>query len=492
MTPPTPPAAEAIAQRLLLGPAHEMSAALRRGECRVMDLIQAALDRVLRTDDRINAFTALTLERARRQAEALDARLAAGDPAAAALPLLGVPYAVKNLFDIEGLTTVAGSKIERERPVAQHDGLLVQRMQAAGAVLIGALNMDEYAYGFTTENSHDGACHNPHDLVRVAGGSSGGSGAALAAGQVPLSLGSDTNGSIRVPSSFCGVFGLKPTYGRLPRCGSYPFVASLDHLGPFARNVRDLATAYDALQGFDAGDPACVARPLEATAGVVKDIGANGGLGAIQGLRIGVLGGWFAEMTQPEARAAVARVAQALGAHQVVEWPEVAAARAAAFLISNAEGANLHLADLKTRAQDFEPLSRDRFLAGALLPAAWVQQAQRVRRWFAQQVAASFAGFDVLIAPATPCVAPQIGSEWLDIGGQRLPSRPNIGLLTQPVSCIGLPVCAVPVWGMYPDLPHLPIGVQLIAAPWREDRVLAVAAALETAGVARAPVAALD
>jgi Asp-tRNA(Asn)/Glu-tRNA(Gln) amidotransferase A subunit family amidase len=181
-------------------------------------------------------------------------------------------------------------------------------------------------------------------------------------------------------------------------------------------------------------------------------------------------------------------VAAALGATRSVDWPEVARARAAAFLITQAESATLHLADLRQRPQDFEPLSRDRFLAGALLPAAWLVQAQRVRRWFARQVAACFADVDLLLAPATPCVAPPIGTEWLQLGDRRLPARPSLGLLTQPVSCIGLPVCTVPVWGAHAKLP---IGVQLIAAPWREDRVLAAAAALEAQGVARAPVAAL-
>jgi amidase/aspartyl-tRNA(Asn)/glutamyl-tRNA(Gln) amidotransferase subunit A len=360
-------------------------------------------------------------------------------------------------------------------------------MDAAGAVLIGALNMDEYAYGFTTENSHEGPTRNPHDLSRVSGGSSGGSAAAVAAGQVPLTLGSDTNGSIRVPSSLCGVFGLKPTFGRLPRSGSYPFVASLDHLGPFARSAFDLALAYDAMQGFDGADAGCVRRPFEPTAAALADVAAL--TAEVAGLRIGILGGWFHELALPEARAAVARVATALGASETVLWPEVAAGRAAAFLISNSEGATLHLPDLKTRAQDFEPLSRDRFLAGALLPAAWVQQAQRVRQWFAQAAAASFEHFDVLLAPATPCTAPVIGTEWLDLNGRRLPARPSLGLLAQPVSCIGLPVCTVPVWGAGAALP---IGVQLIAAPWREDRVLAVAQVLEAAGIARSPVAALE
>jgi amidase/aspartyl-tRNA(Asn)/glutamyl-tRNA(Gln) amidotransferase subunit A len=465
------------ADTLLLGPAHALSEALRRRDCSVAAVVEAAAARVQATDARVNAFTQLTLQRAMARAAALDARLAAGDTVAESLPLLGVPYAVKNLFDIEGVTTLAGSAIERERPGAHADAVLLQRLESAGAVLLGALNMDEYAYGFTTENSHVGPTRNPHDLTRIAGGSSGGSAAAVAAGQVPLSLGSDTNGSIRVPASLCGVFGLKPTFGRLPRTGSYPFVASLDHLGPFARTVRDLALAYDAMQGPDAADGFQLARPVEPTLPA---------LGSIAGLRIAVLGGWFRDKALPEARAAVDQVAAALGATRTVEWPEVERGRAAAFVISNAEGAALHLKDLQTRAQDFEPLSRDRFLAGALLPATWLVQAHRVRRWFARQVAASFADVDVLIAPATPCAAPVIGTEWLDIGEQRLPARPSMGLLTQPVSCIGLPVCAVPVWGAAASLP---VGVQLIAAPWREDRVLAVAAALEAAGVVRAPVA---
>lgn len=466
------------AAELLLRPAYAIAAAVRAGDVSAESLVQASLARIEQTDAAVNAFTDITADRALMAAQLLDRRLHEGDEAVRALPLLGVPYAVKNLFDVAGLTTLAGSRIERDQPPAASDGPLVQRMDAAGAVLVGALNMDEYAYGFTTENSHEGPTHNPHDLTRVAGGSSGGSGAAVAAGQVPITLGSDTNGSIRVPASLCGVFGLKPTYGRLPRNGSYPFVASLDHLGPFARSAQDLALAYDAMQGFDAADAGCVNRAAEPTHAALAQ-----GLG---GLRIARLGGYFDDNAGPEARAAVARVAQALGGLATVELPEAQRARAAAFLISNAESANLHLDDLRRRAHDFEPLSRDRFLAGALLPAAWVIQAQRVRRWFALRAAELLRDVDVLIAPATPVVAPVIGSEWMDIDGRRLPARPSLGLLTQPISCIGLPVCAAPVWGVHPSMP---IGVQIIAAPWREDHALRVALALEQAGVFAAPIA---
>jgi 1-carboxybiuret hydrolase len=468
------------ADALLRGSAASMADAVRRGTVSATALVHASLARIGATDARVNAFTDVTAQRALQAAAALDARLAIGDTTVRAMPLLGVPFAVKNLFDVAGLTTLAGSKIERDRPAATENGPLLARLQAAGAVLVGALNMDEYAYGFTTENTHEGPTRNPHDLTRVAGGSSGGSAAAVAAGQVPITLGSDTNGSIRVPASLCGIFGLKPTYGRLPRNGSYPFVASLDHLGPFARSTADLALVYDALQGFDAHDPGCVARPVEPV---------SGGLAlGVKGLRIATLGGYFHDHADRHARAAVAMVAQALDAARTVELPEVARARAAAFIISNAEGGALHLPDLRHRAADFEPLSRDRFLAGALLPAAWVQQAQRVRRWFALRAAELFRDVDVLLAPATPCAATEIGAEWIEVNGQRLPARPSMGLLTQPISCIGLPVCAVPVWGCHPALP---IGVQVIAAPWREDLALRVAHRLERLGVAAAPVVAL-
>jgi len=468
------------AGELLVGTAGAIAAAVQARTISAAAMVDASLARIGAIDPAVNAFTDVVAERARARAAALDKRLAEGDEGSAALPLAGVPFAVKNLFDVAGLTTRAGSKIEREKAPASVDAPLVARLERAGAVLVGGLNMDEYAYGFTTENSHDGPTRNPHDLARVAGGSSGGSAAAVAAGEVPVSLGSDTNGSIRVPSSLCGVFGLKPTYGRLPRNGSYPFVASLDHLGPFARSAHDLALVYDAIQGFDRADPACVERGLEATAATIGE--------PVDGLRIAVLGGWFRELADGSARAAVDCVATALRAHREVELPRVESARAAAFLISNAEGAALHLADLRSRAGDFEPLSRDRFLAGALLPAAWIVQAQRLRRWFALRVAEILREVDVLIAPATPCVAPTIGSETIEIHGRRLPARPSLGLLTQPISFIGLPVCAVPVWRCHATMP---IGVQLIAAPWREDLVLRVAHHLQQAGVVDAPVAAL-
>ncbi len=453
--------------------------AVRSGSLTARAAVQASLDRIVATDKAVNAFTQVLTERALQHADAVDA-----SPRRARMKLAGVPFAAKNLFDIAGLPTLAGSKIERESRPANRDALLLRRLVAEGAVLVGALNMDEYAYGFTTENTHYGATHNPHDLTRISGGSSGGSAAAVAAGQVALSLGSDTNGSIRVPASLCGLFALKPTFGRLPRTGTYPFVASLDHLGPFARSTGDLALAYDVMQGPDAADPACAQRDVQPTSQLLSQ--------GHTGLRIGVLGGWFREQALPEALAAVDTVAQALDTSRLVHWPEVERARAAAFLITCGEGGALHLAHLQQRADAFDPKTRDRFLANALIPAAWVVQAQRMRHWFARSVAKSFEMVDVVIAPATPCTAPPIGTDWLEINGRQLPARASMGLLTQPISCIGLPVVTVPLWGLNPAAPHLPIGVQLIAAPWREDLALRVAAALEHMGLCSAPVTKLS
>ncbi|MEH3085517.1 MAG: AtzE family amidohydrolase [Xylophilus ampelinus] len=453
--------------------------AIAAGTARARDWLEECIARIDATDGRINAFTLRTFERARREADAVDARRAAGG---ALPPLAGLPYAVKNLFDIEGAVTVAGSKVNRDHAPAAADAALVQRLRAAGAVLVGALNMDEYAYGFTTENSHDGPTRNPHDPSRIAGGSSGGSGAAVAARQVPAALGSDTNGSIRVPASLCGVWGLKPTFGRLSRRGSYPFVHSLDHLGPFADSAGLLARVYDALQGPDAADPGCHARAVQPALPTLED--------GVRGLRIGVLGGWFRDQAGEAARAAVDAAAEALarasgeggGLRTGVAWPDAALGRAAAFVVTAAEGGSLHLPDLRARADDFEPLSVDRFIAGALQPAHWVARAQRFRRVYRDRVNALFAEWDLLLAPATPAAATPVGTEWLDVGGATHPCRAAMGLLTQPVSFAGCPVVAAPLWP--PGTGGLPLGVQLIAAPWREDLALRAARALERAGVA--------
>jgi aspartyl-tRNA(Asn)/glutamyl-tRNA(Gln) amidotransferase subunit A len=456
--------------------AREIARGVGDGAFTASEVINSHLARIETRNPDLNAFTDVTADRARSRAAEIDRLVAAGDDPG---PLAGVPFAVKNLFDIAGLTTRAGSRINRGNPPAPSDAELVRRLEAAGAILVGALNMGEYAYDFTGENAHDGACRNPHDTDRMSGGSSSGSGAATAAGLAPLSLGSDTNGSIRVPASLCGVFGLKPTYGRLTRRGSFPFVDSLDHLGPLARTVGDLALAYDAMQGPDPRDPSVADRPPEPVSATLDD--------GIDGLRIAVAGGWFDTDGLPDAAAAVTAAAGELGAGATMDVPGAEAGRAAAFIITNAESAALHLDRLRNCPDAFDPDTRDRFLAGAMLPAGWLVRAQQVRRWYLEQVMGLFRDIDLLVAPATPFTAPAIGQKTMRLRGEDLPVRPNLGLFTQPVSCIGLPVAATPIeCGA-----AMPIGVQIIAPPWREDLALRAARRLERAGLAAARTPAL-
>lgn len=450
---------------------------VRTGRRSARETTAAAFEAVSQYDPVLNCFTDLRRSEALAEAEAIDRAIATGkDPG----PLAGVPVAVKNLFDVAGITTRAGSKIHAENPPAVQDATVVARLRAAGAIVLGTLNMDEYAYGFTTENTHYGATHNPHDLERVAGGSSGGSAAAVAAGLVPITLGTDTNGSIRVPAAFCGIFGLKPTYSRVSRAGVLLFAESFDHVGPFGRSVRDLALAFDLIHGPDPRDAAASARLPEPTLPHIER-GANG-------LRIAVVDDPYYRQGASEVWDAVQRAARALGVTATVTIPDLEKARAAAYVITAAEGASLHMGDLRTRPQDFDPMTMQRFQAGALLPAAWYLQAQRFRNLFRECMRELFRSVDVLLAPTTPCPAIRIGQPTIVLGGKALPSRPNIGVFTQPLSFIGLPIVSAPVF----ESGSLPLGVQVIGAPYREDAVLRVAWQLEQLGVARAPLVAIE
>ncbi len=341
----------------------EIQRALHDGELSAREIACQTLDDIARVNPQINAWTEVTAQRMLAEADSIDALRREKRPLP---PLAGIPYAVKNLFDVAGHTTLAGAELLSGRPPAASDSWAVRQLHSAGALLSGMLNMDAYAYGFTTENSHYGATRNPHDLSRIAGGSSGGSAAAVAAGLVHFSLGSDTNGSIRVPASLCGIFGLKPTFGRLSRSGSHPFVASLDHIGPFARRVADLAAVYDALQGRDPADDFQADKASERTGNLLDR--------ELEGLRCARLGGYFTTWCDDDARAAVDRVAHALGADSELQFADAALARSAAFIISASEGGNQYLPDLRQSPERFEPHSRERLLAGAMIPSAWYLQ----------------------------------------------------------------------------------------------------------------------
>jgi aspartyl-tRNA(Asn)/glutamyl-tRNA(Gln) amidotransferase subunit A len=374
---------------------------------------------------------------------------------AADAPLAGVPFAVKDLFDVRGLPTTAGAAMRVDAPPALADAQVVRRLKQAGAVLVGTTNMDEFAYGFATVNARFGTTCNPHDPQRLAGGSSGGSAAAVAAGLVPFALGSDTNGSIRVPASLCGIYGLRSTHGQVPLDGVFPFVQALDVAGPFARSLDLLQAVHEVM--------------AEAKLETV-DVAA---------LRIARLGGWFDANLDPELRAGLLGIAQALGATELVELPQAKASRMAAFVMTAIEGAHLHRPMLQTQPDAFDPAVRDRLLAGLLQPAQALLDVQAFAAWFGAAMARLWEQVDVLIAPAVPCAAPRIDQATIDIDGQPVSARANLGIFTQPLGLAGCPVLSVPLWR--PG--QLPLGVQLIAAPGREDRLFAVARQLEALGL---------
>lgn len=453
-----------------------IAAAVAKGRIRATEVTKWALARIAETASTVNAFTCVTERRALEESAEVDRIVeAGGDPG----PLCGVPYGVKNLFDLEGETTVAGSKINRDHLPAEGDATAVSRLKAAGAICLGALNMGEYAYDFVTDNPHDGPTRNPRDPTRSAGGSSGGSGAAVAAGLVAFALGTDTNGSIRVPASFCGIWGLRPTYGALSRGGTFAFVDSLDTIGPMARDPMDLAVVYDVLSGPDDRDKAVRRKP---THSLSKEPGI-----AVDSIRLARLGGYFAAGGEDAVHEAVDTVCQSLRVQRLVELPEPELARTAAYVITASESAARHWERLRSRADDFDPVIRDRLIAGAMTPAIWTVKAHRFRAWLKARLAELFKNVDVLIAPATPMRAPRFGQESFLFEGKEVPLRPNIGVFTQPISLVGLPVVAAPV--LSPQ--GLPCAVQLIAAPWKEAQLIAVASELKERGVCEAPTVSL-
>lgn len=426
---------------------------------RALDAIDAARD--------LNAVTHLYAERAKARAAEVDRKIAADtDPG----PLAGVPFAVKNLFDVAGHVTRAGSRATEAKDPAAQDAFAIRALETAGAILVAGTNMDELAYGFSGENAHDGDTRNPHDPRRSAGGSSSGSAALVAAGAVPLALGTDTNGSIRVPAALSGVASLKPTYGRLSRAGVAPFVRSLDHVGIFARCISDLARAFDALQGPDPDDLAQATRAPNVTTPALDDPVP---------IRAARLGGYFDAPLHPDARAAVLDAADALDSQGTLTLDLAKAARAASFILTTAEGGQQHLPGLIAHPDRFGPLVRDRLRAGALVPAAWTARAQKLRRRVTDDLAGLMAEHDVLVAPATPCPAFPLGTADWEVDGITLPIRLGIGMFTQALTLTGVPIAVVARRG---GQSGLPVGVQIVGRPFEETTVLRAALHLERAG----------
>lgn len=429
----------------------DIANAVRSGTVKSVDLANAALEDISARNSATNSFTRVLTESAIEAAFEVDRKVANGiDPG----PLAGVPFGAKDLYDIAGFPTTAGAKMRIGAEPAKRDAVVVTRLKAAGAVLVGTTNMDEYAYGFATVNPHFGTTRNPHDLNRLAGGSSGGSAAAVAAGLVPLSLGSDTNGSIRVPAALCGIWGIRPADGAISVEGTFPFVEILDTVGPFVRSAGELELVYELLSG---------------TKLAVSTIAP----------RIARLDGWYARNGSPEVLDALDQVMAHLGVDDVAEMPESETARSASYLITAAQGGALHLETMRSRAMEYDPAVRDRLLAGAMLPTALYLKAMEFRSFFRERVKTLLDQYDILIAPTTPVVAPRIDQATMLVDGTPAPARANLGLYTQPLSLAGIPVASAP----FHVTSGLPIGLQFATAPGREAMLFTLLRELERDGV---------
>lgn len=377
----------------------------------------------------------------------------------ATIALSNLQFAAKDLFDIEGWPTTAGAKFRESAPAAARDAIVVKRLRDAGAQLVGTTNMDEFAYGFVTNNAHYGITKNPFDTSRLAGGSSGGSAAAVAAGLVDMALGSDTNGSVRVPASLCGIYGLRPTFDAIPVDGVYPFVERLDTVGIFTRDLQTLRASFD------------VASDSTTDCDALKQKLSN--------LRVARLGGWFQQDCDPDANLGCKAVADALGANTVIDLETAEASRYAAFLITAFEGGRLHEQGLGEHYDEYDASTRERLLAGLLLPDAVFERAMTVSQVFERNLLSKLDSYDVLIAPATPSTAPDFETGLIEIGGEQVSGRAHLGLFTQPLSFSGVPILNVPL--LRKD--KLPLGVQLIARHGKDALLFEVAQKLEDAGV---------
>jgi aspartyl-tRNA(Asn)/glutamyl-tRNA(Gln) amidotransferase subunit A len=454
---------------------HEASEALRTRRVSAVELARAALARIERLNPSLCAFITVTADAALRQAEQADRELAAGRDRG---PLHGIPMALKDLFYTRGVRTTCGSKVF-ENFVPDENAAVVDRLEAAGAVLLGKLNLHELAYGITSANPHFGAVRNPWDKDRSPGGSSGGSGAAVAAQMVYAAMGSDTGGSIRIPASFCGTVGLKPTYGRVSRYGAHPLGYSLDHMGPLARSVRDAALVLNAIAGFDRRDAASSRRP---TVDYVPEEGCS-----VRGLRIGFPENFYFDRldgdVESAARGAIAR-AESLGAEvKPVRVPDGAALNAVGQMILLPEAAAVmepYLGERQRFGSDVLALLDQ----GRLAPATDYIHAQRLRRRMRAEFEKLWTQVDCLVCPTTPNTAPKIGDLTVRLGGRDENVRMATTRLVRGFNVLGYPALSIPC-GLSGG--GLPIGLQIVGPAFDEATVLRLGAALEDGGVGIPP-----
>ena len=436
----------------------ETGAALRAKKISVRELTEETLRRVADANPRLNAFLTVTETEARAHSEVLDEELARGVDRG---PLHGIPIAHKDNIFTRGVRTTGGSKIFADF-VPDHDAAIVRQLNDAGGNVIGKTGLHEFAYGITSNNPHFGTIRNPWDAERIPGGSSGGSAAAVAARLVPLATGTDTGGSIRIPASFCGVVGLKPTYERVSRAGVMPLGLTLDHAGVLAGTVRDVAIAFSLIAKHSSGY-------------------VPAGHADLRGMRIGVPENFFVERIAPEVmlsfRAAV-QTAAALGAHVTeIRLPDPEAVNAVGRIAQLAEVSALLARYLDRR----DELGRDILVLleqGRLIPAVDYLNAQRARTVLARDFSKIWKHLDCLLTPATPITAPKIGEMTVAFGSHVEDVRSAATRLTRPFNVLGWPALALPCGFTSAGLP---IGLQVVAPPQQEDSLLQAGAALEDA-----------
>jgi aspartyl-tRNA(Asn)/glutamyl-tRNA(Gln) amidotransferase subunit A len=435
-----------------------------------VEIVQTHLDRIAALDGTLKAYITVMGESAQAGAKAAEAAVMAGERLG---PLHGVPVGLKDLYCTKGVKTTGGSRILGDW-VPTADATVVTRLAGAGAVVLGKLNMHEFAYGPEGLNTHYGTTWNPWDRSthRICGGSSSGSGAAVAAGLCPGALGSDTGGSIRIPSALCGLTGIKPTYGRVSRAGVLPLAWSLDHVGPMCRSAADCALMLGAMAGYDPRDSSTSVLPVPDYAAALT--------GEVKGLRIGLLRRFFLETADTPQRDAVEQAVKALeglGASvREISLEQMKYAAGVAAAVISVEAYAYHETWLKTRGTEYGPDVRERLLVGAFVGGADYLKGQRVRRLIRDEVDRVLGGVDVLIAPTVPVAATPVGAREALVNGVPHPLRASLIRYTRPFNVSGHPAASVPC-GFTAD--GLPIGMQVIGRAFDEATVLRVADAYQ-------------
>ncbi|HTU00899.1 MAG TPA: amidase [Candidatus Sulfotelmatobacter sp.] len=446
----------------------EAGAQIRRRALSPVELTQAYLTRIQKRQAEDHAYITLLADQAISAAKGAEEEIGRGQVRG---PLHGIPVALKDLVYTKGVRTTCGSKVLKDW-VPRADGTVARRLAEAGAILLGKLNLHEFAYGPTGINPHYGTARNPWGADRMPGGSSSGSGVAVAAGLCAGALGSDTGGSVRIPASLCGIVGLKPTYGRVSRAGVFALAWSLDHIGPMTRTVEDAALLLQVLAGPDPRDSTAAAVPVpDYRAGLDR---------SIQGLRLGLLRDVFFERLDPDVRRGVEAAAQALqgagAALKEITLPAIRHAAAATFAIISAESMAYHERLLRSRAADYGADVRSRLLSGQFVLASQYLKAQRVRRVVQAAVDESLREVDALLLPSTPLPAPRLTDEQITLEGTTDHVRSWLTRCTRPFNLTGHPTLSVPC-GLSRD--GLPISLQLVGRTFDEATLFRIGHAYE-------------